>query len=137
MFENLRDALIAIVVLTAAFYLMRFSCRWLWRALSSKWKRGKKRIRPRVEFYRRLETLLGKHGICRTANQTPREFALAAGERLRGITADSAVAAIPLNVVDCFYRVRFGNDRLDTAEVQRLETWLGLLQQSLSVRKHT
>lgn len=131
--NNLQDGLIATVALTLLFYSTRFIVRSVRRFRLGKWRRSTKRIGRRIEFYRRLETLLGEHGLRRSEGQTPREFAEVASQRLQKMTADSELAAVPPRVVEYFYRVRFGNGRLDNAEVKRLETWLGSLRQSLTV----
>lgn len=146
--DNLRDGVIAITVLTIAFYALRFLARWLWRMITGRFGRGVRRSGTRIEFYRRLETILAKHGIRRDAHQTPSEFATLAGNQLRTKLSDSSptadskldsppvseIAEVPRKVVDLFYRVRFGDDRLDTDDLQRLENWLGSLQKSLASR---
>lgn len=130
--ENGRDAVIAIAVLTAAFYVLKFCFRLLWRLVAAGLARSRRASGSTIEFYRRLETILSKYGIKREQQQTQQEFALLAGEKLNGIVNDEGVARIPTNIVNYFYRVRYGNDRLDTAEVQRLENWLDMLQTSLA-----
>jgi hypothetical protein len=135
--ENMRDSGLAIVLLTAAFYLLRFLTRLLWSWGRRYWTSGRRKRQPVVEFYRRLEKILAKHGIERDEGQTPSEFAVDAGaklsSRLTGQKSDSsAVAEIPKQVVDLFYRVRFGDERLDTVDLQQLENWLGKLQKSLA-----
>jgi hypothetical protein len=130
--QNMRDAAIAIVVLTIAFYVLRFASRYLWQSMTGFWNRSEKRLGPKIEFYRRLESILSKHGIHREETQTPSEFATFAKTQLRSRIADSSIADIPAKVVQLFYRVRFGDDRLDTNDLQRLENWLGSLQKSLA-----
>lgn len=130
--QNMRDAAIAIVVLTIAFYVIRYAGRFLWGWTKSVWNRSEHRHAPKIEFYRRLESILSKHGIHRELTQTPSEFAALAKLQLLDRNADSTTADIPSKVVQHFYRVRFGDDRLDTNDLQRLENWLGSLQKSLS-----
>lgn len=135
--ENVRDSVVAVAVLTIAFYLLRFVARLLWQLFSGQLRKGALRRGPKVEFYRRLESILAKHGFRRHAQQTPGEFAVAVGNQLRGMAGDSddkTLAEIPAKVVELFYQVRFGGDRLDTDDMQRLENWLGTLQRSLSAR---
>lgn len=132
--ENVRDAVIAVAVLTVAFYAVRFAGRLVWGFFAASWRGSSRRRRPQVEFYRRLERTLAKHGIRRARAQTQFEFAQLAADQIRARVTDTAVAEIPVNVVNLFYRVRFGAGRLDNVEVQRLENWLVTLQQSLAKR---
>ena len=80
--RNLRDALLAVLVLTSVFYLLRFCVRSLWRGVALNWKGDTRRSRPRIEFYRRLETLLANRGIRRGREQTSLEFAQDAARQL-------------------------------------------------------
>lgn len=132
---NARDSVIAIAVLTIAFYVARFLLRSLWQ-YGRRWldRRALTR-RPRVEFYRRFETLLAKQGVRRAPQQTHRQFAVAASECIAGATHDPALAEIPAQVVDLFYRVRFGHHRLDNLDRERLENWLASLQESLTPKR--
>ena len=130
--ENARDGAIAVAVLTAAFYALRFFGGLLWRFIASKWSDSARRNRPRIEFYRRFESMLAKRGIRRTKEQTPKEFALSAQEQLANLLPDAAVAELPAKIVDMFYQVRFGAEHLDNADTERLENWLGKLQQALA-----
>ncbi|MEE8452523.1 MAG: transglutaminaseTgpA domain-containing protein [Thermoguttaceae bacterium] len=76
---------------------------------------------PEIEFYRRLEMLLARHGLRRTVGQTQREFAREAGLRLAEITGHAQLTPLPAQVVEAYYGVRFGrlpldNDRAETVE---------------------
>ena len=130
--QNVRDGAIAVVALTAAFYLCKFLAKWIWRFATGRWQRKSKRLTPQVEFYRKLESLLAQHGIQRGSSQTQQEFAELAGHRLKKLEIEPNVADLPAKIVDFFYQIRFGQGRLDNADVQRLENWLGTLQQSLT-----
>jgi hypothetical protein len=130
--RNVRDMVVAVAVLTAAFYILQFFTRFARRVIIRWWNRQRKHRRPPIEFYRRFETLLSRHGVARKPHQTPREYAHLAGdalERTWGLTAESK---IPMQVVDAFYGVRFGARRLDNDEVQRLESSLQELQRALA-----
>ncbi len=76
--------------------------------------------RSRIAFYRRLETLLARHGLRRRPGQTHREFALLVGHHLANGQGEQAEAAALL-VTDAFYEVRFGNGSLDSFGVERVE----------------
>ena len=68
----------------------------------------------RVDFYERLETLLARWGMRRATNETQREFAAAASVALTDGLSQRPIAGLPLEIVDAFYRVRFGGSTLAT-----------------------
>lgn len=74
-----------------------------------------------VEFYRRLEAILSRYGLVRSPSQTQREFAMAAEVRLVESTGDRRLAALPLQVAEAFYRVRFGRQSLDNSQAEAVE----------------
>jgi hypothetical protein len=122
-----RGALLGLAAITAAAMLL--GLMWLlWRLgrrLSARWTG----YRPRraigrgveVDFYRRFERLLARRGLVRTAAQTQREFAAAAGVRLAAMTGEARLAALPGLVADAFYRVRFGRTPLDNNQTRAVE----------------
>jgi len=85
--------------------------------------------RAQIAFYRRLETLLARHGLRRRPGQTQREFALLVGHHLANGQAEQAEAAALL-VTEAFYEVRFGNGSLDSFGTQRVEQALRDLEQA-------
>lgn len=88
------------------------------------------RSRP-VAFYRRWETLLAKRGLARPRGTTPREFAT---RLLASPPAGLPVAEagpLCLQIVEAFYRVRFGDAELPAAEAQALDETLARLEQLL------
>ena len=85
--------------------------------------------RTRIAFYRRFETLLARHGLRRRLGQTHREFALRVKDHLANGQADRAEEAA-LFVTEAFYDVRFGNGRLDSLGIQRVEQALRDLEQA-------
>ena len=89
--------------------------------------------RARIAFYRRLETLLARHGLRRRPGQTQREFALVVGQHLADGRAQQAEAAAIL-VTEAFYDVRFGNRSLDSVGIERVEQALRDLEQAASGR---
>ena len=126
------DAGMLIFALAASFFAVRFLVRLAAGICRRILKLQRRARRPKIEFYRRLESLLARRGLRRRPNQTPREFAVVAANQLRGPLALPAAAAIPAAVVDLFYRVRFGQGHLDTEDTQRLENLLQQLQQALA-----
>jgi len=65
-----------------------------------------------IAFYRRLETLLSRHGLTRPASQTQREFARESGTTIAASTGKVEIADLPLTIVEAFYQVRFGGTSL-------------------------
>lgn len=76
--------------------------------------------RSRIAFYRRLETLLARHGLRRRPGQTHREFAHLVGHHLANGQGEQAEAAALL-VTEAFYEVRFGDATLDSFDMERVE----------------
>jgi hypothetical protein len=77
--------------------------------------------RPRVEFYRRLEAILARHGLVRDPWQTQREFAAAARVHLARTSGDGKLAGLPVEIAEAYYRVRFGRQSLDNDQVEAIE----------------
>ncbi len=154
LFERIDDALhssglvggIAWVLLTvtiaAVIALLCFSGLFFWLLGRMLWRRyanrhGCRRRGPRieVEFYRRLEHLLKKNGLSRPLGQTPREFALVAGEWLAAITGQPRLLPLPANVVEAYYHVRFGRLSLDVGRSQEVEQILKEMESQIANRK--
>jgi len=86
--------------------------------------------RPAVTFYRRLETLLARHGHVRTASQTPQEFAQQAAERIAAACGEGRVTDWTRQVVQAFYEVRFGAGTLASDRAAVVEAALQRLGQT-------
>ena len=93
-------------------------------------KHQRRMAAPTEEFYLRLERLLTKLSIVRTADQTPRELALAAGGELSELAHTRSAAPLPRRIVDYYYRVRFGNRPLEAEERSEVEQALTALEQA-------
>jgi protein-glutamine gamma-glutamyltransferase len=126
---------IAVVILTLALFgLLKLAlvAGYYARRL---WRRG-----PRAEhakqrapaFYIRLEKLLARLPLRRSRGQTPRELATAAERRLSKGAVRLDVAHAPAAIVDAYYRVRFGGDRLDKNETEQIEQALASLIPAVS-----
>jgi transglutaminase-like putative cysteine protease len=87
-----------------------------------------------VAFYRRLEMLLKKHGMTRPAGQTQREFAVAVGGQLAENPVHAKASAVPKQIAEHFYRVRYGGVVLDKHDAERLERSLHQLAGALKNR---
>jgi transglutaminase-like putative cysteine protease len=89
-----------------------------------------------VIFYQRLVGLLGRHTPLQpTSGQTPREFGVAARQFLQAMPGLSALAELPGQVVELFYRVRFGGRPLSEIEVRALEVELLQLAEALVLHR--
>ena len=91
-----------------------------------------KRNRIRIDFYERFQKILAIRGWVRATAQTQREFAQFVEGRLAPQLSPVGLSACPLEVVDLFYRIRFGSDELDNREVENIEDQLNRLEQCLA-----
>jgi hypothetical protein len=119
---SLLAVLLAVAVVVLLALLLR---RWL-RRPSVTLQRGPVASLP---FLQRLWTLLRRHGLLHfDPSRTPRELARAAAAAL----ANSPAAGLPAQIVELFYRIRFGGVEAD-AEVRQAETALGELERLLAL----
>jgi len=123
----------ALVLFAGVYRLVRWSVRRLLR-----WLRGPDRdpsaLAAGVLFYRRLTLLLAEYGLVRPPAETPNEFARRATGFLIGRGPESEpVSDVPPEVVDAFYRVRFGHRTLTPDVLRHLEARLDLLESRLQV----
>ena len=72
-------------------------------------------------FYRRLVALLARLPVRRAPGQTARELAADAAEQLNHGGPQAAVAELPGEIVEAYYRVRFGLAALDSHEQAAIE----------------
>ena len=89
-----------------------------WRRGLKVWQAGAESESSRVEFYERLIAALEKRGLKRESHQTPLEFASSVGSR-------EAQA-----ITNAYNRVRFGEERLSTAERKQIELLLSQIERS-------
>lgn len=87
---------------------------------------------PVVQFYRRYEEMLARHGIVRPASLTQREFAERVSERLALEPQTLDVERVPQRVVQLYYDVRFGQRPLDKPHLQQVEQAVAQLEAALS-----
>jgi len=123
-------ALVLLVVAVYVFYrLTKSAVRFV--ARSFKRRRIRAAAKSRIEFYRRFETLLARHGLRRAATETPLELARRASSVLS--TRESIhVNGLPSHLVSAFYDVRYGQKPLDLATAAALERSLDELAGALS-----
>ena len=88
---------------------------------------------PSTAFYRRaLHVIARRLGLRPVGGQTPREFAAAAGVRLRASPATRDLSTIPSEAARLYYRVRYGARSLDPQERQTLDSRLDRLDKGLA-----
>jgi len=130
-----RGALAAMVIMLTVvclFYAGRSAFRRLWR-LTSGAASVANRGRVDVEFYRRLEAMLAAREVVRIPSQTQREFALAVGGQLAESAQTKRAAPLARQLVELFYRVRFGRRALDSQEAAAVEQSLSELAGALAL----
>jgi hypothetical protein len=88
---------------------------------------------PAVAFYARLLAILERHMQLRPqAHETPDEFAGVVAPVLARATTDGSLAALLRQIVRLFYRVRYGQHGLTTAEQHGVEQQLDRMDAALA-----
>ncbi|WP_437225640.1 transglutaminase TgpA family protein [Planctomicrobium sp. SH661] len=123
--------LIILLLLTISWLIRRLyqaghSIRSFWNSQVAAAVRGQK-----VPFYERLVSILKMHGIVQQPTQTAREFIHAALPKLEPRLRQLGLDVWPAEVVENFYRVRFGHEKLSSQELQDLEQGLRDLEKCL------
>ena len=111
-FISIRGFIVSFVVLTLAAGLANLAFKLAQRFFS--WLRGPRldatSLSAGILFYRRLAQLLAAYELDRNPSETQNEFAGRAHKFLTGKGSPTQpVADVPHEVVDAFYRVRFGH----------------------------
>jgi protein-glutamine gamma-glutamyltransferase len=104
----------AIVLMMAAIGLIRKRAR----------REPPPTLPPEAEWFSRLLPIREPHGIAPRPGETAREFAAAAAAILAADPAGAAVAGVPIECVDAYYRSRFGGAAI--ADERRVELDLDL-----------
>lgn len=130
---------VAASIIAASLVVLYQLAAWAWNAITGWRRKHAQAERPMqrrvVEFYERLERLLAEVGITRAPQQTQREFASAASVQLAELgPATTELRELPAEVVDAFYRVRFGEAALDADQAQAIEHALASLSQFITTR---
>ncbi len=137
-FISIRGFFVSFIILTLLAGVVHAATH-LWTRLS-RWLRG-----PGVEslsltagilFYRRMAQLLSRLDLHRTPTETQGEFAVRAARALAAQGEGTlAVVDVPREVVEAFYRVRFGHLDLETESLQELDARLDSLEASLPQKR--
>ena len=136
-FISIRGFIVSFVVLTLAAGLANLAFRLAQRFFS--WLRGHSldatSLTAGILFYRRLVQMLAAYDLERNPAETQSEFARRAHKFLIGQgPAHPAGRRRPRQVVDAFYRVRFGHLELEPASLEELDARLDALETSLKSR---
>jgi hypothetical protein len=134
-FISIRGFVVSFIVLSVLAGLVHLSISLGRRVI--RWFRGPQddatSLTAGILFYRRMAQLLSRLELVRTPSETQGEFAARASRVLAGRgQQEQSVAEVPPQVVEAFYRVRFGHLELEPASLQRLNTQLDALEASLS-----
>jgi transglutaminase-like putative cysteine protease len=86
----------------------------------------------RVPFYDHLLRLLESHGMNKPPAATASQFAEQASLELAREPQLSALARVPPDLVDRYYRVRFGHEHLSSPETEEIGRLLGELAAALT-----
>jgi hypothetical protein len=124
---KLAGTLLLIVGIALLVWVLRRLARlalWLWRRLFGRGGARASGARSAVEFYRRFEQVVAQRGLFRSAGQTPREFAQAAGARLAKLSGRPELCDRASLLAEMFYSVRFGRQELDAAASAAVQTAL-------------
>jgi protein-glutamine gamma-glutamyltransferase len=130
-FISLRGFFVSFIVLTVAAGLAILLYRLTLRLLA--WLRGPTPDATSLTlgtlFYRRLAQMLSEIDLERTPTETQGEFALRAHKFLtaQGPQSDS-VSDVPREVVEAFYRIRFGHLQLEPDILEALNGRLDALE---------
>ncbi len=99
------------------------------------YRRGVSRRRKRrvsVAFYRQFEAALARVGLQRSVAQTQRQFAGMVAQQLAATPEHAVAADIPQQIVEAFYRVRFGHWRPDAQQEAEILEQLKRLEETLA-----
>ena len=136
-----------VLLLVALYLVLRRPVQRIWTRYWESLRRqvfGRLLRSREIAFYYRLEKLLRRYGLRRSPGQTPYELAKSiefgvgqAGKRSSERRAPSAVATSPelsrgadsaREIVDLFYRVRFGGRPLNATETKSVEHKLAVVE---------
>ena len=123
------------MAVTAVLIVLWRLATWSGRIARGFVRRGRQamaRRRAEVEFFRCLERIVARARLRRPHGQTPREFA----RHVQAVLGTKApvlrnVAPVAPQVVEAYYRVRFGRRRLDKRQLEAVEQSLDALEAAI------
>lgn len=133
-FFSVRGFVVSVTALLLVVLLLRVG-RWLFRRLIHPFRRsarGNMDLASAVASYRRLVQILSQIGLERPPAETPREFARRTATILAARGRGGVdLADVPPEVVDVFYRIRFGGQTPGPDELELMEHRLDTLESGL------
>ena len=134
-FFSLRGFLVSVSAMLLAVATIRLF-QWLFRKLIRKkidLSQDSSSV-PDLLYFQRMTGLFKRAGLVRNPAETPREFALRAEGFLKqsGLTEDG-LAAVPHNITESLYQVRFGKYSQSHETAERFTSDLDLLEQKLQI----
>jgi transglutaminase-like putative cysteine protease len=131
---SLEGGLIAFLLMLAMAGLVG-ATRWLSMRIRS-WlnrdaEQGTVGRRQLIEFYERFNRLMQGEGIVRASTQTQQEFAEMVTQSLATKLSTPTLFDAPRLIARLFYQVRFGEQNLSLAEVNRLQDLLGQMESAM------
>ena len=124
-------AIVACVMAYGIYRLIRSLLPLVMMILRMRPTRRRQRPGPTVAFYQRLEVLLRRIGLQRRASQTQREYAHTAKQRMIKSQSQAAAADLPDQIVDAFYRVRFGDQTPTPQQAAEIQQHLDQLEKAV------
>ena len=132
---------LAAMLIVSVLWILRWIMIRVWRlanqvakAVSSRGTTQERRLQ-KVAFYERFLGILRKHGIAPAPTQTAREFVTQSLADLEPKLASHGMRSWPDELVEDFYRVRFGHETLDAATTAELTHRLDELESCLNQRE--
>jgi|GEM_PF-1343939 len=131
---SLEGGLIAFLLMLVIAGLVG-ATRWLAMRIRS-WlnrnpEQGTAGRRQLIEFYERFNRLMQGEGIVRATSQTQQEFAEMVTQSLATKLSTPTLFDAPRLIARLFYQVRFGEQNLSLAEVNRLQDLLGQMENAM------
>jgi transglutaminase-like putative cysteine protease len=99
--------------------------------LKLRWNKRRDEKNIRIKFYERFRILCESQGLFRETCQTQKEHAGEVFQNLNGTLVDAGLEALPRDLVESFYKVRFGTEELGTEEIDLISRNLSQFERVL------
>lgn len=127
-----QGGILAFILMTTISGIVWVIRQILGTSLWSARKRMQKERQRQVEFYDRFLKILGRHKIRQMKTQTAREFVHESLDSLNDMLARAGLEEWPDELVNTFYRVRFGGEDLTRDEADEVDRRLNQLEDCLA-----